>query len=206
MLARMNWLAHVFLSADDIEFQLGNLLADVVRGPDLAGMSPRFVLGAQRHRAIDSFTDAHPVVRRSRMRLGPEHRRFSGVLMDVFYDYFLATRWDAYSSTPLDEFTSRFYSDARASGLALPDPAQRLIDRMIQHDLLGQYRSIHGVEQSLHRLSLLLASRWHRPFALERSIPMLLANESLLAADFAEFFPELRLNISRSDGSKADIP
>jgi len=192
----MNWLAHVFLSDRDVEFQLGNLLADVVRAPGLATMSPRFVLGAQRHRAIDSFTDAHPIVRRSRLRLGPEHRRFSGVLMDVFYDYFLARNWETYSSEPLERFTSRFYSDARASMLPLPDQAQLLIDRIVQYDLLGQYRSIEGVEQSLRRLSLRLASRWHRQFALERSISVLLANESALAADFAEFFPELRLNIA----------
>jgi acyl carrier protein phosphodiesterase len=192
----MNWLAHVFLSDNDIEFRLGNLLADVVRGPDLATMSPQFVLGAQRHKAIDSFTDAHPVVRRSRMRLGPEHRRFSGVLMDVFYDYFLATQWSVYSAEPLDEFTSRFYSDARACSLPLPEPAQLLIDRMVRHDLLGQYRRIEGVEQSLRRLSIRLNQRWRRQFALERSIPALLANEAALAADFAEFFPQLRLNIA----------
>jgi len=192
----MNWLAHVFLSDNDIEFRLGNLLADVVRGPDLATMSPRFVLGAQRHKAIDSFTDAHPVVRRSRMRLGPEHRRFSGVLMDVFYDYFLATQWSVYSAEPLDEFTSQFYSDARACSLPLPKPAQLLIDRMVRHDLLGQYRRIEGVEQSLRRLSMRLNQRWRRQFELERSIPALLANEAALAADFAEFFPQLRLNIA----------
>jgi len=192
----MNWLAHVFLSDNDIEFRLGNLLADVVRGPDLAIMSPRFVLGTQRHKAIDSFTDAHPVVRRSRLRLGPEHRRFSGVLMDVFYDYFLATQWSAYSAEPLDEFTSRFYADARACTLPLPEPAQLLVDRLVRHDLLGQYRSIAGVEQSLRRLSMRLTQRWRRQFALERSIPALLANEAALAADFAEFFPQLRLNIA----------
>jgi len=188
----MNWLAHVFLSDDDIEFQLGNLLADVVRGPELATMSPQFIRGVQRHKAIDSFTDAHPAVMRSRLRLGPEHRRFSGVLMDVFYDYFLATHWRAYSPVPLDEFIAAFYSNATGSGIHLPDGAQLLVDRIVRHDLLGQYRSVHGVEESLRRLSMRLAARWKRDFALENSVPVLLANEAALAGDFAEFFPQLQ--------------
>lgn len=191
----MNWLAHVFLSDDNIEFRLGNLLADVVRGPELLGMTAEFQRGAQRHRAIDSFTDAHPIVRRSRMRLGAEHRRFSGVLMDVFYDYFLATRWETYSSVSLDEFTRTFYADAKAFALPLPDAARLLVDRIARHDLLGQYRNISGVEQSLRRLSLRLSSRWQRQFALESSVPVLLANEPALRDDFAEFFPQLRCRI-----------
>ncbi|MET0496937.1 MAG: ACP phosphodiesterase [Steroidobacteraceae bacterium] len=189
----MNWLAHVFLSDDDIEFQLGNLLADVVRGPELESMSPQFIRGVQRHKAIDSFTDAHPAVRRSRLRLGPEHRRFSGVLMDVFYDYFLATHWQSYSTVSLEEFTAAFYANATGSNVHLPAPAQLLVDRIVGYDLLGQYRNVHGVEQSLRRLSQRLAVRWKRDFALESSVPVLLANETALAGDFAEFFPQVQL-------------
>jgi acyl carrier protein phosphodiesterase len=192
----MNWLAHVFLSDDNIEFKLGNLLADVVRGPGLLGMTKEFQRGAQRHRAIDSFTDAHPIVRRSRMRLGAEHRRFSGVLMDVFYDYFLATRWEIYSCVSLEEFTRSFYVEAKASELSLPDPARQLVERIAHHDLLGQYRNIRGVQESLRRLSMQLESRWQRTFALEASVPVLIANEQALRDDFAEFFPQLRLHIS----------
>lgn len=192
----MNWLAHVFLSEDNVDFQLGNLLADVVRGPELLAMSPEFQRGAQRHKAIDSFTDAHPVVRRSRIRLGPEHRRFSGVLMDVFYDYFLATHWATYASGSLEEFTTAFYSHAQDSELVLPGQAQIMVDRIVRHDLLGQYRNVRGVEESLRRLSFRLSARWQRNFALEQSVPVLIANERALAEDFAEFFPELRLNVA----------
>jgi len=191
----MNWLAHVFLSGPDIDFQLGNLLADVVRGPDLLSMNASFLLGVQQHKAIDSFTDAHPVVRRSRLRLGTEHRRFSGVLMDVFYDYFLATRWPSYSSESLEAFTARFYTQVAERALPLPASAQLMIDRIIEFDLLGQYRSLAGVENSLRRLSMRLAARWHREFALESGIRALLEDEAALAEDFAEFFPQLRSHV-----------
>lgn len=194
----MNWLAHVYLSDGNVEVQLGNLLADVVRGPDLAPMSAEFLRGVQQHKAIDSFTDAHPVVRRSRLRLGPQHRRFSGVLMDVFYDYLLATRWSQYCSDSLQDFTTRFYAQAQASLLVLPEPAQIMLNRIVAHDLLGQYRRIEGVENSLRRLSMRLAARWHREFGLESSVDVLLANEAALADDFTEFFPQLRAHLNRS--------
>jgi acyl carrier protein phosphodiesterase len=80
----VNWLAHVFLSEPDVEFRLGNLLADIVRGEELRRMSPDFQRGVLRHMQIDAFTDAHPLVKRSRSRISPESRRFSGVLVDVF--------------------------------------------------------------------------------------------------------------------------
>jgi acyl carrier protein phosphodiesterase len=149
----LNWLAHVFLSGDNVEQRLGNLLADLVRGADRAAMSADFLLGVRRHQAIDSYTDAHPVVRRSRTRIGAEHRRFSGVLVDVFYDYFLATNWIRYSSQPLQDFTADFYADVRAHPLELPERARMTLDRIIQDGLLGAYRSLEGVEQSLRRLS-----------------------------------------------------
>jgi acyl carrier protein phosphodiesterase len=191
----MNWLAHVYLSDAHVEVQLGNLLADVVRGPARSSMSDKFLHGVQLHKAIDSFTDAHPVVHRSRQRLGSQHRRFSGVLVDVFYDYFLATRWSQYSREPLHEFTTRFYEEASLIGPTLPDVAQTMLGRISEHDLLGQYRHMEGVENSLRRLSLRLAARWQRDFALENSVSALQTNEAELAEDFAEFFPQLRSHL-----------
>lgn len=188
----MNWLAHVFLSEHDVDFRLGNLLADLVRGEERAGMSAGFLRGARCHKAIDSFTDAHALVRRSRLRLGAQYRRFSGVLVDVFYDYFLATRWSEYSSVPLAAFTADFYLAARNRRMQLPRDAQATLDRIIQHDLLGQYAHIEGVESSLRRLSTYLSARWKRDFALGASISVLREQESDLAEDFAAFFPQLR--------------
>jgi acyl carrier protein phosphodiesterase len=200
---RMNWLAHVFLSEPDVEFRLGNLLADVVRGPDREAMTAAFRSGAKRHHAIDKFTDAHEVVRRSRARVDKEHRRFSGVLVDVFYDYILASRWDQYSSQPLDAFTASFYADVRARRLPVPEPAQAMLDRILRHDLLGSYREPAGVERSLRRISTMLASRWRREFDLERSVPNLIAHEAEYARDFAEFFPQLQAHVASPTGTQA---
>jgi acyl carrier protein phosphodiesterase len=193
----LNWLAHVFLSEPDVEFRLGNLLADIVRGPQLRAMSAAFQRGVYRHKQIDAFTDAHPLVKRSRSRVSTEFRRFSGVLVDVFYDHLLATRWNDYSPIVLDAFTAKFYADIEASQIELPASARVTLDRIIRHDLLGGYRGIEGVERSLRRLSAYLSSRWRREFALEKGVADLIAQHAGFDADFAEFFPQLQAATTR---------
>jgi acyl carrier protein phosphodiesterase len=191
----LNWLAHVFLSEPTLEFRLGNLLADLVRGDDRASMSPEFLRGAARHKAIDAFTDAHPVVRRSRARIDARHRRFSGVLVDIFYDYCLARHWDTYAAEPLPAFTRRLYAEIEANPLPLPEAARRTLDRIVKHDLLGQYARIDGVESSLRRVSAYLTQRWRRDFRLEEGAQDLVAYEAGFDADFAEFFPQLQQHL-----------
>lgn len=191
----MNWLAHVFLSEPSTDFRLGNLLADLVRGADREGMPHDFLRGATCHKAIDAFTDSHPIVLASRRRLDPRYRRFSGVLIDIFYDYLLAQDWATYAARPLDEYTSAFYLDVRRRQLALPVDASATLARILQHDLLGQYRHLKGVEHSVRRISTYLAQRWGRQYHLEASIAELQTHEAALTADFAAFFPQLRAHV-----------
>ncbi|HEX7953720.1 MAG TPA: hypothetical protein VF523_11700, partial [Burkholderiales bacterium] len=45
------------------------------------------------HRKIDSYTDAHPLVLASKARISPARRRYAGIMVDMFYDHFLAKYW-----------------------------------------------------------------------------------------------------------------
>lgn len=191
----MNWLAHVFLSEPHIEFRLGNLLSDIVRGEARVAVSSEFLRGAQCHRAIDAFTDSHPVVRRSRARITSVPRRFSGVLVDIFYDHLLSRAWPRYAAVSLPTFTAAFYTDARASLIVLPRTAQRALDRIVQYDLLSSYGEIEGVTQALRGVSMRLARRWQREFALEAGVADLIAQHDEFTSDFAQFFPELCAHI-----------
>jgi acyl carrier protein phosphodiesterase len=188
----VNWLAHAFLSKPDIEFRLGNLLADLVRGRDRAAMPGAFLDGVRHHQAIDAFTDSHLVVDRSRARIGGDFRNASGILVDVFYDHFLALDWGQYSAEPLDAFTARLYDDIRVSMIRFPEEAQAALERMINEDRLGSYRRLDGIEASLRRVSLRLAARSGRDLGLERGVSELVANFEELRGDFAEFFPQLQ--------------
>ena len=188
----MNWLAHVFVSEPSVEFRLGNLLADVVRGGDRLAMTEDFRRGALLHKAIDQFTDVHPVVFRSRSRLSAAHRRYNNALIDVFYDHLLAVHWPQYSAISLDAFTKNFYADIATTHIALPAKAHQMLNRIAKHDLLGSYRELAGVEHSLQRLSMRLAVRRNRTFELEKSVADLIEHYEDFAADFNEFFPQLQ--------------
>jgi acyl carrier protein phosphodiesterase len=191
----MNWLAHVYLSEPHIDFRLGNLLADIVRGDERASLSEEFQRGARRHHRIDAFTDAHPIVRRSRQRIRPEYRRFSGVFVDIFYDHFLASSWAQYAATDLESFTASFYADAAGSTLVLPPQAATSIERIARYDLLGSYRDIDGVERALRGVSMRLQRRWGRDFQLHAGVADLIEQRAAFAVDFAEFFPELQTHV-----------
>jgi acyl carrier protein phosphodiesterase len=193
----MNWLAHLFLSEPDVEFQLGNLLADLVKGRDRLGMSPAFLRGTRCHQAIDAFTDFHPVVHRSRARIGAGHGRFAGVLIDVFYDHYLARDWQRYSPEPLESFTARLYAALGEHPIPLPAEARGALQRMIADDRLGSYRRIDGIEESLRRLSLRLSVRFGKLIALEQAIGELTAHYDELGQDFAEFFPLLQAHVAQ---------
>jgi acyl carrier protein phosphodiesterase len=196
----VNWLAHAFLSKPGIECRMGNLLADHVRGRDRLATSPEFQRGMRQHQTIDAFTDSHQVVHRSRARIGGGYRHLTGILVDVFYDHFLALDWLAYSAEPLEAFTSRLYSEIRAHPISLPAEARYALDQMLANDRLGSSRTLEGIEAALKRVSLRLEERTGKQLHLEAAIPELTANFSELNRDFAEFFPALRAHVDRCNG------
>jgi acyl carrier protein phosphodiesterase len=72
----MNWLAHLYLSEDDIEYRIGNVIADWVKGEARLQFVDGIQRGLECHKAIDLFTDAHPIVARSKARIQPPFGRF----------------------------------------------------------------------------------------------------------------------------------
>src|SRR6185436_5422304 len=120
----MNWLAHLLLSEPSPAFRIGNVLPDIVSPAELRQLPAEYLAGAECHWRIDAFTDSHPVFRRSIARLAAPHRRFGGVLMDLFYDHFLAVDWSTYSEVPLELFTQSVYSELEANWNMLPPIAR----------------------------------------------------------------------------------
>src|SRR3954453_8270205 len=101
----MNWLAHLSLSEPTPAFRIGNLLPDLAPVSTLAYLPADYRRGMQQHQRIDAFTDAPELARRSILRVHAPFRRYAAILVDMFYDPFLARAWSAWSPTPLDEFT-----------------------------------------------------------------------------------------------------
>ena len=184
----MNFLAHLALSGDDPEVILGNLMGDFLKGVDASGYPPGIHKGIQLHRRIDSFTDAHPVFARSRRRLPPPYRRYGGVLVDVFYDHFLARDWRRYSpAEDLDSFVHRTYRTLSNPPAEPPPRLQRALPRMIREDWLRSYVTEDGVDLTLKRIS----RRVSRANPLPDGASQLALHYAGFAADFAEFYPSL---------------
>ncbi|MEQ8198516.1 MAG: ACP phosphodiesterase [Clostridiaceae bacterium] len=105
----MNYLAHIYLADNNDKSMLGNFLGDFVNKALENEFEYDIRSGIYMHRKLDSFTDSNPFVLESKKRISKENRRFAGVLVDLFYDHFLAKNWSEYSSIPLEEYADNFY-------------------------------------------------------------------------------------------------
>lgn len=111
----MNYLAHLALSHDNSGVMLGNFIGDYVKGSNYSRYSPKVRTGILLHRKIDDFTDNHPIVKESSLLLKDAYGRYAGVIVDMFYDHFLASDWDKYHpNQPLGKFVSRVHQIGRA--------------------------------------------------------------------------------------------
>jgi acyl carrier protein phosphodiesterase len=144
------------------------------------------------HRSIDAFTDAHPIVGASKRRLRPEFRRYGGILVDIFYDHFLADNWVKFACFPLDRFIRSVYAVLIVHYDTLPVPMRRSVSYMIATDLLLSYRNIAGVERALRGIE----GRLKRPSRLSEAVADLHTHYADLKADFDIFFPALRAYVA----------
>ena len=183
----VNYLAHLYLAGDDPESLVGSLMGDFAKGAIDPALPPAIRHGVWLHRRIDSYTDSHPTVRDSKRRIRPEFRRYAGILIDLYYDHFLARNWSDYSDVPLDEFSQAVYRIVDANHHSLPVRMQRSMSYMIENGLLQSYREIRGIERALSGIE----GRLKRPSRLREAIVDLEHNHLALAEDFSVFFPDL---------------
>lgn len=183
----MNFLAHLYLAPDDDEALLGSLMGDFVKGPLRGEHGPGVERGLFLHRRIDAYTDAHPVVARSRARIAPPRRRYAGIMVDMFYDHCLARDWSRYASLPLEQFADRVYRVLYSHESRLPERLRRIAPAMSRQDWLSSYRELRSVGFALERMG----ERLKRGNALLGAGTDLDAHYAALGADFDEFFPQL---------------
>ena len=188
----MNWLAHLLLAEPTPEGTLGNLLGDLVKGEARKSLSLELQKGIACHQAIDIYTDSHIIVKRSKSRIDRQHRRFAGILIDVFYDYILANNWQDYSDIPLQQFTTTTYASWSIYLHTLPTYARGVIQHLTAEDWLASSKTLAGIENTLARISWRLNRRSQRTYNLIPAIAELTDNYFALEQDFQQFFPQLQ--------------
>lgn len=174
----MNYLGHLLVLPDSGLVTLGNLLGDFFKGRTDLIEHPELRLGVTLHRQIDRFTDAHPIVLRSKTRIGDSRRRVSGVLVDIFYDHFLALDLD------IDRYRAALLDHA----VHLPEALRDLPGRMISQRWLGSYASVESIAYILTRMQ----QRRLRVTGLIGAEQELLSHYDAFKEDCTCFFPDLQ--------------
>lgn len=186
----MNWLAHILLSKRDIEFQLGNLLADPFKGKLWPRANQSLHDGVQMHKSIDIFTDSHEVVIECKARLGSKGY-LKGVVVDLLFDHFLSNNWHLYSELPLETFVEKFHCKASQKAQEFPSLQSQFVKRVIHSNLLLSYKNFDGFILSLQRVETRLSDRIKRKDSTVNYISLVEQHYSKMEEDFNIFFPSL---------------
>jgi acyl carrier protein phosphodiesterase len=168
----MNYLAHAYLSGSNEEVLVGNFIADHLRGNNF-DMYPEGVRqGIQLHRRIDTFTDAHPLFKSSKRVFYEGFEKYSGILVDIYFDHFLAKLFHRYHHESLETFSSKVYSVYRNNQHLLPESSTRFLAYVLTH----------------------LSHRIGHKVALNESIGLFLDAEKVLEMNFSSFMEDIKAN------------
>lgn len=185
----MNFLAHISLSGDNPKIMVGNFIGDFVKGRNLLEQfEPEIAHGIALHRAIDEYTDSHPIVTISKNRLRPTYRHYAPVIVDMFYDHLLAKNWKQYHSEPLEIFSLNAYNTILAHDTILPEQVKYMMTFMTKTNWLLSYAKLEGIERALAGM----ARRSKYNSKMELAVNDLKEHYVLFEEEFTLFFPELQ--------------
>ncbi len=183
----MNFLAHIYLSFGDQEITIGNFIADSIRGNKIDHLPKRIQKGIRLHREIDTYTDTHTIPKISSKRLHKNYSHYSRVIVDIYYDHFLAKNWNDYSDIPLNIFVDDFYTLLENNYIILPDGVQYMMPYMIKDNWLLNYAKMDGIQKALTGLN----RRTNNKSKMNFAIVDLEEHYSEFESEFTAFFDEL---------------
>lgn len=201
----MNFLAHAYLSFNQPKILVGNFIGDFVKGNLELQFEKEIVQGIRLHREIDRFTDFHPIVKESQLLLKPVFFRYSSVITDMFFDYFLAKKWSSYHDLPLEKFSQEAYNLLYKYLPILPDKFRNTFRYMRKENWLVAYGTEAGIQRALTGISYRTTFKSN----MEHATAHLIIHHDRFQAYFDNFFPELAafsketlLKIQQEDDSK----
>jgi len=184
----MNFLAHIYLSGNNDLIKIGNFMADGIHGKNFEDFPKEVGLGITLHREIDTFTDFHPIFRKSKHRLHEKYGHYSGVIIDIFYDHFLAKNWAKYSDEKLEDFAEHFYRVLKDNYSILTEKTKGMMPYMIQYNWLASYATIEGISRILFQMD----HRTKNKSGMQFSIKELQDFYTDFEDEFTLFFEEVR--------------
>lgn len=149
----MNFLAHLYLSGESPRIKVGNFIGDWVKGSNFENYPDDIRKGIIIHRHIDSFTDKHPLFKKTAKLFYPKFKRFSGIITDMAFDHILAARWENYNRISLNKFARQSYILLMANYAHLPMRVQGFLFKMILSRRLESYAKPEGIHNALKIMS-----------------------------------------------------
>jgi acyl carrier protein phosphodiesterase len=199
----MNFLAHLYLSGTNPKIMIGNFIGDFVKGRHAHEQFEKDIgRGIEIHRAIDQFTDTNAVVGLSKQRLRPVYRHYAPVIVDVFYDHFLAVNWKDYHEQPLDMYAAQQYATIASFDSILPETVKQMLPYMVRGNWLVNYAHVEGIHRALSGM----ARRSKYDSKMDVAVNDLREHYEAFQHEFREFFPMLKAYIEpmvgKSEGSE----
>lgn len=198
----MNYLSHIYLSGQSEEIILGNFIGDHVKGQQFLSYPPEVAKGIYLHRQIDSYTDSHPVVNECIVKMRPAFGKYSGIVIDIFLDHFLAVNWSHYSFEKLSTFTKRFHAVILANYFQLPSQVKLFVPFLIQNKRLQSYATFEGIEKTLR----IMAKHTSLPPETDFALKILEDEYQFFNQAFNRFFPEIIQFIETKGEFKIERP
>lgn len=183
----MNYLAHIYLSGESDQVILGNFIGDYVKGNKHQEYPEKVAFGIRLHRSIDLFTDQHPDVKKCIDLLKPEYGRYAGIVVDIFFDHFLAANWNKYSVYTLREFAKHAHAVFLSNFRLLPFRVKQFLPFLIQHKRLESYAKV----ERLHEVLEIMSRRTSLPAKSERAMQILILEYDQFDDLFQRFFAEM---------------
>lgn len=148
----MNFLAHAYLSFDDPDLIVGNIIADMIKGKQINQLPSEIQQGVVLHRQIDTFTDKHPIVKETKVLFDKSAGRYNGLFLDVAFDHFLAVSEEFEPEIGWEVFTQNCYQALESRSSFLPSQFISMFMYMKSENWLLNYRNKWLIEKSFERL------------------------------------------------------
>lgn len=183
----MNYLAHLYLSGESEKVIIGNFIGDYVKGNKYTNFPDEISRGILLHRQIDTFTDNHALTKEAKLLFRAEFGLYSGIVVDFFYDHFLAKNWSNYSPITLRTFSKQIHAILLSNHRILPIRVKGFLPFLIQNKRLESYATVDGIVQSLK----IMGNYSSVPSKSEEAKDILLNNYQFMDEIFSEFMNDM---------------
>ena len=155
---------------------IGNFIADHIKGNKFTHLDPKIQQGIKLHRQIDTYTDTHEITRISKRRLHKRYGLFAGIVIDIFYDHYLAKNWNDYSAIPLKIYVNS-------------EKTIQMIPYMVKYNWLYNYKYKEGIKSVLEGMN----KRTNNKGQIDLAINDLRILDQDFEKDFKSFFDDLKI-------------